>query len=96
MRAPRRGRLRFDLERLWDARDIETIDRIAAWMEANGCRDWVAVEPIVVKGRTIYYTSLGRRDGAHPVDQRMVVRGDEVVTRVRGLRVRIRWPGRAA
>ena len=57
--------------------------RVVSWLEANGCRDWVAMEPIVVRGRLAWYTSMGRK--GRPI----VVRGDSVVTRRKCVRIRI-------
>ena len=44
--------------------------RIVDWLEANGCRDFIAIEPIVVRGQVAEYTSLGRKYRIHrdPVD----------------------------
>ncbi|MCL2089869.1 MAG: hypothetical protein FWH11_01365 [Micrococcales bacterium] len=57
--------------------------RIVRWMVANGCTDYVALEPIVLKGKVLHYTSCGRRG------RRVAVRNGEVVTRRRQLRIRI-------
>ena len=60
--------------------------RVVRWLEANGCRDWVDLEPIIVRGGLIHYVSLGRKS---PNMRRVVVRGQSVVTRARRLRLRV-------
>jgi len=35
---------------------------IAAWLERNGCRHHIALEPIVIRGQWAYYTALCRKD----------------------------------
>ena len=57
--------------------------RIDRWMQANGCRDYILQEPIVVRGKVAEYVSAGRRG------RRPTVRGDELVTMRRRLRIRI-------
>lgn len=56
--------------------------RLVRWMEANGCRDYIALEPITIRGRVAEYASLGRKG-------RLVICSGEPVTRVRRLRLRI-------
>ena len=44
-----------------DRMDDRYQTRISDWLEANGCRDFIALEPIVVRGQIAEYTSLGRK-----------------------------------
>ena len=44
-----------------DRMDDRFQTRISDWLEANGCRDFIALEPIVVRGQIAEYTSLGRK-----------------------------------
>ena len=43
---------------------LEHRRRIDRWMVANGCRDHIALDPIIVRGKVAEYTAAGRRDGS--------------------------------
>lgn len=49
--------------------------RIARWFEVNGCPHWIALEPIVVRGKVAEYTAMCRRNDTS--DRQ--IRGDEFV-----------------
>lgn len=75
--------------------------RIVAWLEANGCRDVIALEPIIVRGKIAEYQSAGRRlkvferrwdgkPGGLNMERVGPLEWDrKVVTRTRRLRLRI-------
>lgn len=61
--------------------------RIAHWLEANGCRDWIALEPIVLRGNIAEYTAICRKGR----ERHIRVRDDSFIPRGRR-RLRIRIP----
>ena len=66
---------------------IEFQQRIVRWLEANGCRYHIAMEPIIVRGKVAEYVALCRKDRVH----QMRVRDGECVPLGRK-RLRIRIP----
>lgn len=66
---------------------------VAEWLERNGCRHYIALEPIVIRGQWAEYTALCRKDERSV--RRMQVRDSEAVPLGRR-RVRIRHPRWAA
>jgi len=50
---------------------------VAAWLERNGCRHDIALEPLVIRGQWVHYTALCRRD--RKSRQRMVIRDNAIV-----------------
>lgn len=62
--------------------------RIVRWLEANGCRDYIDMQPITVRGRWIEYVALCRKDERSLKRQ---IRGGEVVP-LGTKRLRIRVP----
>lgn len=42
--------------------DAEFRLRIVRWLEANGCRHHIAMEPLVVRGKVVEYVALCRKD----------------------------------
>ena len=77
-----------------------TIDdrlRIHRWLKSNGCRDYVALLPIVVHGNVAEYWSYGRVDAKrrNPSSvnclspERLEARGWELPVRRKRLRLRI-------
>lgn len=62
--------------------------RIARWLEANGCRHWIALAPIVVRGSIAEYVALARKDDKS-IDRQ--IRGSEIVP-LGPKRLRIRIP----
>lgn len=65
-------------------------DRVVAWLEANGCRDHIALEPITVRGNVVEYTALCRKDPRPLKRLRIDKQTYEPVTRRRQMRVRTR------
>lgn len=69
-----------------DHMSYEFQGRIARWLEANGCRHYIALEPITVRGNVAEYVALCRKDRVHS----MRVRDDEIVPLGRKwLRIRV-------
>lgn len=58
---------------------------VTDWLKANGCRDYVALEPILIKGSMIEYQALCRRHRTHAM--RLDPDGNAITTR-RQLRIR--------
>ena len=70
---------------------MDTAERmaVAKWLERNGCRHHIALEPIVIAGQWAFYTALCRKDAKSMA--RMKIRNFEAVPL--GIRrVRIRSP----
>ena len=63
---------------------------VASWLEANGCRDHIALEPITVRGRRAWYTPLCRKDPK--ALRRITVDKNGELPRHRERSVRIRIP----
>lgn len=67
--------------------------RVDRWMRANGCRDYVALEPIIVRGNIAEYQAICRRErlnakpGAGGITKTDY--GWGVKTRTKRLRIRI-------
>lgn len=66
---------------------IDQQNRVADWMERNGCPDWIALEPVEVRGRRVTFTSYG------PKRDEIKVRGYEVASRRRTIWTREQFPG---
>ena len=64
--------------------------RIARWLEVNGCPHWIALEPIVVRGKVAEYTALSRRLDPKGIPDRQV-HGDDIVPLGRR-KIRLRIP----
>lgn len=62
---------------------------VAEWLERNGCRHHIALEPIVIAGQWAFYTALCRKDAKSMA--RMRVRDGDLVPLGRR-RVRLRSP----
>ena len=62
--------------------------RIARWLEANGCRHHVALEPIIIKGGVAEYVALCRKD-RKSLQRMRIVDCDAVPLGVKRLRIRI-------
>jgi hypothetical protein len=62
--------------------------RIARWLEANGCRHWIALEPIIVRGNVAEYVALARKDD-RSLDRQ--IHGNEI-TPLGRKRLRLRIP----
>lgn len=62
--------------------------RIVRWLEANGCRHWIAVEPVIVRGSIVEYTALALKN-QRSIDRQ--IHGDEIVP-IGRKRMRIRIP----
>jgi len=62
---------------------------VAQWLESNGCRHHIALEPIIIKGQWAFYTALCRKDAKSM--RRAKIRDCEMVPLGRR-RVRIRSP----
>jgi len=62
--------------------------RIVRWLEANGCRHWIALEPIIIRGKVVEYTAISRKDD-RSLDRQL--RGCEV-TNLGRKRLRLRIP----
>ena len=60
---------------------------VAAWLDRNGCRHHIALEPIVIKGQWAHYIALSRKD--HKSLMRAKIRDNEMVPLGRR-RVRLR------
>ena len=54
-------------------------NRIAAWLERNGCRHYIAMDPIVIRGNVAEYTALCRKDAKSCARMRLNVARDELV-----------------
>lgn len=69
--------------------------RIARWLEANGCRDIIALEPIIVRGKVAEYQAIcrkhktGREWGGKPGGIRPTPDLMRLTTTTRRLRIRI-------
>lgn len=50
--------------------------RIARWFEANGCRHWIALEPIVIRGSVAEYVALAIKGSDKSIDRQ--IRGMEI------------------
>jgi hypothetical protein len=61
--------------------------RIVRWLEANGCRHYIALEPIIIRGNIAEYVALARKDD-RSID-RQIRAGDFVYLGHKRLRVRI-------
>lgn len=68
--------------------DISLEQRIVRWLEANGCRHWLAREPIVLRGSIVEYTALALKN-ERSIDRQ--IHRDEIVPLGRK-RMRIRIP----
>jgi hypothetical protein len=67
-------------------------ERVAvdAWLQRNGCRHHIAIEPIIIKGQWAHYTAMCHRDPKSL--RRAVIRKDELVSLgPRRVRIRTRW-----
>lgn len=64
------------------------VRRIVRWLEANGCRHYIALEPIIVRGSVAEYVALCRKD-ERSIDRQ--IRGDEMVP-LGPKRLRLRIP----
>lgn len=67
----------------------EHCQRIVRWLEANGCRDYIDLQPIIVRGRWIEYVALCRKNDEKGFKRQL--RGAELVPLGRK-RLRIRVP----
>ena len=69
---------------------VETQRSIVAWMERNGCRDYISADyPIIIRGRIIEYVAICRKDA------KSVARAPIVGYEFGGLkrkRIRLRYP----
>ena len=63
-------------------------ERVVRWLEANGCRHYVALEPVVVKGSRAYYTAICRKD-PRSLARIPVVRSEFVPLGRRSVRIRV-------
>lgn len=61
---------------------------VASWLEANGCRDHIALEPVTVRGRRAWYTPLCRKD-PKAIRRIPVIDGVPVRSRERSVRIRV-------
>ncbi len=72
-----------------DRMSLDEQQSVAAWMHRNGCRHYIALEPITIHGQWAEYTAICRDDDKSL--RRMPVRdGSAVMLGKR--RVRIRYP----
>lgn len=46
---------------------------VAAWLEDNGCEDWIALDPIEVRRNRVTYSSLGRKGDDEDMDRHMLM-----------------------
>ncbi len=74
-----------------DRMSLDEQQSVAAWMRRNGCRHYIALEPITIHGRWAEYTALCRDDDKSI--RRMPTRDDSPVM-LGKRRVRIRYPFR--
>lgn len=69
--------------------------RIARWLDANGCRDWVALEPVILRGKVVEYQAACRKHKADrefdgkPGGIHYNAAHDDLVTTTKRMRVRI-------
>lgn len=69
--------------------------RIARWLEANGCRDSIALEPIIVRGKIAEYQAIcrkrkmGREWDGKPGGIHLTPDCESLTTTTRRLRIRI-------
>lgn len=62
--------------------------RIMRWLEANGCRNYIAMQPITVRGRWVEYVALIRK-GDEKALRRQHVGGELVPLGRKRLRIRV-------
>ncbi len=74
-----------------DRMSLDEQQSVAAWMHRNGCRHYIAIEPIIIHGRWAEYTAICRDDPKSL--RRTQVRNDSIVN-LGKRRVRIRHPFR--
>lgn len=61
---------------------IDQQQQVVDWLEANGCRDLIALEPITIAGNHAHYEAISRNNRpARFAD-------DRVITKTRTLRIR--------
>lgn len=69
--------------------------RIARWLEANGCRDSIALEPIIIRGKIAEYQAIcrkhktGRQWCDKPGGTQLTPDRERLTTTTRRLRIRI-------
>lgn len=61
--------------------------RVARWLEANGCRHHIALEPVVVRGNIAEYVALSRKDDKSL--DRQIRDADVIPIGLKRLRIRI-------
>lgn len=64
-------------------------NRIARWLEANGCRYWIDLQPIIVRGNVAEFVALARKNDSKSLARQ--IRGLEI-TPLGVKRIRIRIP----
>ncbi len=60
---------------------------VAAWLEDNGCRHYVAIAPVTIHGNYVEYTAVCRKDKASI--RRMPIIDDRVPAIKKRLRIRV-------
>lgn len=70
------------------------MQRIDRWLVANGVREHVALEPVIVKGRHVEYGAMCRRDRKPMARNDWLTRDKhgDLIPKVKRKRVRIRVP----
>lgn len=70
----------------------EVMSYLYHWMQANGCRDFIGFDPIIIRGNYVEYTSYGRRDWVKKAPTRSIMDRNGDIKTVKRKLMRIRVP----